>query len=45
MQFYSYKRRGELECNLIEGKELLSLAWRVVGGGDGGRNGGLSQLG
>jgi hypothetical protein len=41
MQLYSYRWRGELEGNLTEGKELLSLVWRAVGGGDGG----LSRLG
>jgi hypothetical protein len=33
-----------MEGNLAEGQELLSLAWREVGGGSGGRNGGLSRL-
>jgi hypothetical protein len=33
-----------MEGNLMEGQELLSLAWRDVGRGFGGRNGGLSRL-
>lgn len=35
-----------MEGNLAKGKELLSLAWREVGGGASRRNGGdgLSQL-
>ena len=32
--------RSEVGGNLVEEKELLSLAWREVGEGTGGRNGG-----
>jgi hypothetical protein len=33
MQLCSCRWQGEVEGNLAKGKELLSLAWREVGGG------------
>jgi len=39
-QLCSCRRRSEMGGNLVGEKELLSLAWREVGGGAGRRNGG-----
>jgi len=40
MQLCSCRRQSEVGGNLVEEKELLSLAWREADGGAGGRNGG-----